>query len=673
MRKEPITRSPHAFDIMKHLLLSDKEQEELYSQRIDELAQPYTVIDVITKVYQRTFRDDLHYSLTNDPGILQAIKQSSGNSTISQYWINNFKILRPESVFGQPATDFNVDIYAEARIKIIEKHNDGLGMEKVYSVNTKFRLRYCFDLRPCELTCHYVGVVLGDENGIHSIYPDSFRLDKYLLPVLTEKDDYERLARMVIEEDLPDHLDSDKPISGMDWLENIGLSVYSGKFPESGVMGEYYFSFGKAQIYDPETDDVKTQRVNPGTILLNIETCKSKGMINSTAVHEGTHHRLCYYYFMLQMAHGRQYCSYLCKRTSEQQRSEKWSPIDVMELHANKLPAYILIQEKPGKAKAEELMRSYGGAYSLENMIRLVNDIAEYFEVTKTMARSRLFEFGYKEVRGISQYIGGKRVPSHISRLSKNETYTIDENAAINEYMNDPQFRKLINTGLFEYVEGHFCFIDKKYIAIDHLGYKHLTTFAREHMEECCLSFEVKYEKSAATFVGGFLCKSINSKKIVKYTNINGDSLVTAEGLAKRKEIERQIAETELFEKSFNQMTKELMKSRGFTIERLAEETGLSEETIKNMRSDSSIRFSIEAVVAVCIAMHLSEDMSRMYISRSPAKFLGTVDMRLYSYALMQWSDCTVAVVNRKLIEYGAKPLTKLVAGLDVDIFAKPC
>lgn len=673
MRKEPVIRSPHAFDIMKHMLLSDKEQEELYSQRVDELAQPYTVIDVITKVYQRTFCDDLSYSLANEPKILQTLKQSSGNSTISQYWINSLKILRPESVFGQPVNDFNVDIYAEVKIKLREKYNDCSGMEKIYSIKTKLRLRYSFDLRPCELTCRYVGVILGDENGICSAYPEAFRLDKYLLPVLTTKDDYENLARMVIKEDMPDLLDSDKPVSGIDWLTNMGLNTFSGKFPESGVMGEYYFSFGTAEVYDPENDDVKTQRINPGTILLNIEACKSKGMINSTAVHEGTHHRLCYYYFMLQMAHGRQYCSYLCKRTSKQQHSEKWSPIDIMELHANKLPAYILIQEKPGKAKAEELMQSYGGAYSLENMVRLVNDMAEYFEVTKTMARSRLVEFGYKEVRGISQYIGGKRVPSYLSRLSKNETYTIDENAAINEYINDPQFRKLINTGIFEYVEGHFCVKDKKYIAIDHLGYKHLTTFAREHMEECCLSFEVKYEKTVTAFVGGVLCKNINSRKIVKYTNKNGDPLVTAEGLAKRKEIEQQLAETEMFEKSFNQMTKELMKSRGFTVERLAEETGLSEETIKNMRNDANVRFSIESVVAVCIAMHLSEELSRLYISKSPGKFLNTVDMRLYSYALIQWSDCTVAVVNRKLIECGAKPLTKLVEGLDVDIFARTC
>lgn len=159
MRKEPIIRSPYAFDVIKHMQLSDKEKEELYSQRVEELAEPYTVIDVITKVYQRTLCDDLSYSFENEPRILQEIKRSSEDWLVSQYWINSFKILRSESVFGQPANDFNVDIYAEVSIKLRECKRDGYGPENIYPLNTKLRLRYSFDLRPCELTCRYTGVV----------------------------------------------------------------------------------------------------------------------------------------------------------------------------------------------------------------------------------------------------------------------------------------------------------------------------------------------------------------------------------------------------------------------------------------------------------------------------------------------------------------------------------
>ena len=577
MKEQPIFRSPNAFNVFEHMLMTEEERKELYSQRVDELKEAYTVIDVLKKVYHRDFLDDFKSSINQKPDVLKPLKRSSDEWIMSQYYINSFKIIHPEAVFGLPTDSFIVDIYAEVKLKVIETDSNGYGMRNVFPVNTGIRLRYSFNLSPCELTCEFIGTVIGEDKGIYTLFPDNIRLEKYLLPVLKAKEDYERLARIIIEEDMPDFLDSDEMICGIDWLKAMGLSVHSGVFPEDGVMGEYFFSFGTAKVYAPETDSVKDEYINPGTVLLNIKACDSRGKINSTATHEGTHHRLCYYFFMLQMAHGRQYTSYLCKRKETQNgRTVKWSPIDIMELQANKLPSYILIQEKPGRAKAEELIRSYGGKLSLDNIIRLVNDMAEYFGVTKTVARSRLYEFGYREVGGISQYIKGSRVPSYLSTLGRNETYTIDESETITEYLNNPKFRKMLNTGKFEYVEGHYCLRDSRYISFDHLGYKHLTSYAREHMDECCLVFEIKYENIISSFVGGVLHKDGVSRKVITYTNKNGGSLITNEGLKKRREIEKYLAVARLIQKDFNQMTKELMKSKGYTIDRLSAETGLS-------------------------------------------------------------------------------------------------
>ena len=46
-----ITASPHAFDPIAHYNLPPEEQEKVYSRRVNELVRPYTVIDVLTKVY----------------------------------------------------------------------------------------------------------------------------------------------------------------------------------------------------------------------------------------------------------------------------------------------------------------------------------------------------------------------------------------------------------------------------------------------------------------------------------------------------------------------------------------------------------------------------------------------------------------------------------------------
>ena len=97
----------------------------------------------------------------------------------------------------------------------------------------------------------------------------------------------------------------------------------------------------------------------------------------------------------------------------------------------------------------------------------------------------------------------------------------------------------------------------------------------------------------------------------------------------------------------------------------LAEATGLSRDTIKNMRNDSDRLFPIQEIVAVAIALHLDPDVSKEYIRRAPTNFLDTDDMYCYRYALNHWYELTVAQVNRKLVEMDVPPLTNLVEGYD--------
>ena len=112
-------------------------------------------------------------------------------------------------------------------------------------------------------------------------------------------------------------------------------------------------------------------------------------------------------------------------------------------------------------------------------------------------------------------------------------------------------------------------------------------------------------------------------------------------------------------------MTVELMERNGFTVGRFADETGLSEDTIKNLRNRPNIIFPIQEIVAVCIAMHLPPAISMEYIRISPSKFQTTVEMKLYEYALIQWYMRPVAEVNRLLVEAEVQPLTNLVDGFD--------
>ena len=65
MSEATIIRSPHAFVPKEHL--TEEERKELYRTRIDESFKPYTVIDVLNKVYHRSFADDLKNYIGKHP------------------------------------------------------------------------------------------------------------------------------------------------------------------------------------------------------------------------------------------------------------------------------------------------------------------------------------------------------------------------------------------------------------------------------------------------------------------------------------------------------------------------------------------------------------------------------------------------------------------------------
>ena len=342
------------------------------------------------------------------------------------------------------------------------------------------------------------------------------------------------------------------------------------------------------------------------------------------------------------------------------------TPVEIMELQANKLPGYLAIPEKYGKARALKLLESYGGQRNLANISRLIDDMAAYYRTTKTVARTRLLDFGFSEVKGVRQSANGDLVPAYLSTLGKNETYTIDEAQALQEYLENEQFRKLLNSGRFVYLEGHYCLNHRNYIAEDQMGYLHLTRYAREHMSECCLVFRLSYQGAFARIVNGVLQKGGGrGRKQLTFVRYDGSPATTEEGLALRAQIEKEMAQSGEVLTNFNQMTKLLMKQNRMTISDLAEASGLSEETIKNMRNDPERIFPIQEILAVCFAMHLPYEVSEEYLRLAPSKMLNTVDMRIYRFGLINWYQLPLRTVNRRFVEAGAKPLTNDVDGFD--------
>lgn len=94
MKEAVILQSPHAVDPME--TLTEKEKAERYRTRLDETFRPYTVIDVLTKVYHRRFEDDLRQSVGERP---EDFLEPENGWRVSRVWVNGCRIVRVETLF----------------------------------------------------------------------------------------------------------------------------------------------------------------------------------------------------------------------------------------------------------------------------------------------------------------------------------------------------------------------------------------------------------------------------------------------------------------------------------------------------------------------------------------------------------------------------------------------
>ena len=661
MKEAPISQSPFAINPFREL--TEEERKARYRTRIDSTFKPYTVFDILQKVYHKNYEDDLLSVIGMFP---EDFKTSSPDWTVSHIWVNKLNVIRAESVFFQPTDDFQVDILVDTRIKFEEVRVGNNLLKNRYNISPQLRLRYSFDLRPCHMNCHFVEVIRDERDSLIARDEYKIQVDKYFLPVL-KGNDYTRMARYIMHRFMREYYDASDPVDPRAWVQKKNLKVMFGVFPQDSVLGEYFFSFGMANIINLKTGEVKPTEINPGTIVLNRVIAGDEIQLKFTLFHELIHHYLGGLFFLLQKTHGHEYSSYMCRRfDKEREQHDKWTPVDIMEMHANKMPGYLMIQDRPGRSYADELMDQLGRERDIAGIRRVVDQMAEYFETSRTVAKTRLIDFGYNEVRGLMQSANGGLVPSYISNLAYNETYTIDEADGIREYLRNPEFRKIIDTGEYLYVEGHYCRKNRKYLYTDQFGYEHLTPYAREHMSECCLVFTRAYQNSVAQLINGIIQRGAGKgRKDIRFQKKDGSSPITEEGRQTMAKIRQQRGDKALIERSFNQMTVDLMQRRKIDILTLVEATGLSRDTIKNMRNDPNRLFPIQEVVAVAIALHLPPDVSREYTRHAPTNFLDTEEMYCYQYALNEWYMLAVAEVNRRLVEMGVRPLTNLVAGYD--------
>lgn len=130
---------------------------------------------------------------------------------------------------------------------------------------------------------------------------------------------------------------------------------------------------------------------------------------------------------------------------------------------------------------------------STEKKQKIISGLAEYFQVPLVLAQKRAIELGYTELENAGTFVDDVIIPPvsySEGSLREDETFLINDGDATRELERNQELASLYKAGLIvKTCEKMFSINDPRYVYEDEEGNYHLTRYALDHVDECCLVF----------------------------------------------------------------------------------------------------------------------------------------------------------------------------------------
>ncbi|ARD98506.1 MULTISPECIES: ImmA/IrrE family metallo-endopeptidase [Lactococcus] len=461
-------------------------------------------------------------------------------------------------------------------------------------------------------------------------------LSDTLLPYL-HRDQLDELASGIIKQYYPEALLTSQVLDAMKFAQNLGLDIKMRKLSKAGTtFGETIFTDTKVKIYDKISDCMVEEEIKGGTILIDPShyLTRNYGAVNNTIVHECVHwllHRKAFTLARLFQPKMRFLRSSFSNKTT----------LDWIEWQANTLSPRLQMPLVHFKKKVDELQGIYhylNGEQSnlIGEMIYVIDNLSNFYHVSKMAAKIRLLNVGFEGARGIYKYVDGHYVQPYVFErgvLSQTQTFAIPLEETIRQSTTNKDLQEKLKTGNYLYVDSHFCLNDPKYLQTNKFGRLELTEYARLHIEECCLIFElVVQDKKASTCFDEVLYRDVNQEIRFEAHFINKKNM-DEKYLIRNRMIELQELAISL-PGSFSGTVSKLIEWSELTLSKVEEQSLISERTLYRMRTDENYNVSLELIIQLCIGLHLPPEISTILISRS-SKRLGNMELHfLYRFLL---------------------------------------
>ena len=283
--------------------------------------------------------------------------------------------------------------------------------------------------------------------------------------------------------------------------ERLGLTVRTGHIREdASIFGQIFFADTDTEMFDPAQGKMVPVHVAAKTIVADPEVflLRNLGALNNTIIHECVHWDKHRKVFLLEKLYNASASGISCEVVGGAKAEMARQATEKMEQQANWLTPRIQMPAAPFKARANDLiakfMRETHAAHEIDVMEMVIEQLVVDYHVSKQAAKIRLVELGFETAVGTLTSVDGHYVRPHSYKkgsIQRNQTFTISNQDAAIQRMVNPALRSLTGDGDYLFVENHFVYNAPLYVERDAGGHIQLTNYARSHMDECCLVFDM--------------------------------------------------------------------------------------------------------------------------------------------------------------------------------------
>lgn len=447
-------------------------------------------------------------------------------------------------------------------------------------------------------------------------------LSDALVPYI-KHDDLDKAATLFLKEFYPEALEITKRGKPPVWVdpkvlaERLGLKIKSQRIREdASVFGQLYFVDTDAEMYDANTGECKMIHIDGQTIVVDPRNflLRSLGSYNNTIIHECVHWAKHRKVFELEKLFNDDASCISCEVVGGAASSASKQATEMMERQANQLAPRIQMPAGPFRAKANEyitkFMKETNARHEVDVMEMVITQLETAFGVSKQAAKIRLVELGFESAIGTYTFLDGHYVKPHAFRrgsLKVNQTFSISaQDAGVERFLNQ-ELKELTQSGDYLFIDNHFVYNAPLYVDRHENGQLILTEYARTHMDECCLVFDMKVTSrhSVDYHTACFLNREQSDVTFeLKYHNGYQNAPQERQVAMRKKQMEEWMGIRKQMTDDPEQCMELLLKWRGMNYTDLGLEIDRNPKTISRIVRGETTP-TVETAALICFGLHL--------------------------------------------------------------------